>query len=275
MTRNDIFRRRLGRQINVRPDHDVGRCVGIIITKQQNVARLRCKDAVDKTVVLFHLSRMRLENTSLSSTHVRDTVNRRPCRLQHADAPITSIRLLSLMAWRNTILEQNQTQGRVVAIKRGFHPPLQLTWNTNARVLRANFEIHANFVLSGHLVRSKIDDTRFRAASKQQKLATLLAHPDLAGKLAATKHLTKHSTDEQASAGLDALTADENKTFTDLNDRYRKKFGFPFIIAVKGLKKSDIIAAFKTRLNHDRNSEFAAACQQVEKIALLRLQDMV
>jgi OHCU decarboxylase len=87
--------------------------------------------------------------------------------------------------------------------------------------------------------------------------------------------LTKHSTDEQASAGLDALTADEHKTFTNLNDRYRKKFGFPFIIAVKGLKKSDIITAFKTRLNHDRNSEFVAACHQVEKIALLRLQKMV
>ena len=115
----------------------------------------------------------------------------------------------------------------------------------------------------------------FRAASKQQKLATLLAHPDLAGKLAAAKQLTKHSTDEQASAGLDALTADEHKIFTDLNDRYRKKFGFPFIIAVKGLKKSDIIAAFKTRLGHDRDSEFATACHQVEKIALLRLQNMV
>ena len=115
----------------------------------------------------------------------------------------------------------------------------------------------------------------FRAASEQQKLATLLAHPDLAGKLATAKHLTKYSSDEQLAAGLDALTADEQKTFTDLNDRYRGKFGFPFIIAVKGLTKSDIIAAFKTRLDHDRNSEFAAACQQVEKIALLRLQDMV
>ena len=63
------------------------------------------------------------------------------------------------MAWRNTILEKNPTQGRVVAIKRGFHPLLQLTWDTNARVLRANFEINANFVLRSHLVRSKKDDT--------------------------------------------------------------------------------------------------------------------
>ena len=115
----------------------------------------------------------------------------------------------------------------------------------------------------------------FRAASEQQKLDVLQAHPDLAGKLAAAKRLTQHSTDEQSSAGLDALTADEHKTFTNLNERYREKFGFPFIIAVKGLKKSEIITAFKTRLDHDRDSEFLAACQQVEKIALLRLQDMV
>ena len=63
-----------------------------------------------------------------------------------------------MMTWRNTILEKIPTQGRVVAIKRGFHPPLQLTWNTNARVLRANLEIHANFVVRSHLIKSKIDD---------------------------------------------------------------------------------------------------------------------
>ena len=142
---------------------------------QQIFTRLCCEDAVDKTVILLNLSCMRLENTSLSSTHggsarshVRDTVDGRPCRLQHADAPINSIRQLSVMTWRNTVLEKNPTQGRVVAIKRGFHPPLQLVWNTNASVFRANFEIHANFVLRSHLIRSKIDDTRFRATSKQR-----------------------------------------------------------------------------------------------------------
>ena len=107
MTRNDIFRRRLGRQINVRHDHDVGRCVGFDIIMQQIFTRLCCEDAADKTVILLNLSCMRLENTSLSSTHggsarshVRDTVNGRPCRLQHADAPINSIRQLSMMTWR-------------------------------------------------------------------------------------------------------------------------------------------------------------------------------
>ena len=175
MTRNDIFRRRLGRQINVRHDHDVGRCVRFDIIMQQIFARLCCEDAVDKTVVLLNLSCMRLENTSLSSTHggsarshVRDTVDGRPCRLHHADAPNNSIRQLSVMTWRNTILEKNPSQGRVVAIKCGFHPRLQLTWDTNSCVLRTNFEIHTNFVLRSHLIRSKIDDTRFRATSKQR-----------------------------------------------------------------------------------------------------------
>ena len=118
------------------------------------------------TIVLLHLSRMRLENSALSSTHggsarshIRNTVNGRPCRLRHAGAPINSVWQLSLMAERNTILEKGPTQGRVVAVKRGFHPSLQLPWNTNARVLRANFEIHTFFVLRSDLVRSKIDDT--------------------------------------------------------------------------------------------------------------------
>ena len=80
-----------------------------------NFPRLCCEDVADKTVVLLNLSCMRLENTSLSSTHggsarshVRDTVNGRPCRLQHADAPINSVQQLSIMTWRNTILEKIQ-----------------------------------------------------------------------------------------------------------------------------------------------------------------------
>jgi len=115
----------------------------------------------------------------------------------------------------------------------------------------------------------------FRAASTKQRHGVLLAHPDLAGKLAAAKRLTQHSTDEQASAGLDALTEDEHKLFTDLNDQYRTKFGFPFIIAVKGLSKADILAAFERRLGYDKDTEFDEACRQVEKIARLRLRDMV
>ena len=140
------IRRRLGRQVNVRYEHDIGRGDGLHITMQQSVARLRCKNAVDKTVVLLHLSRVRLGIATLSPAHsgparsdVRDVVSGRPRRLQHADAPINSVWQLSLMTGRNTIFEKDPTQSRVVAVERGFHPSLQLAWNTNARALRAHF----------------------------------------------------------------------------------------------------------------------------------------
>jgi urate oxidase len=116
---------------------------------------------------------------------------------------------------------------------------------------------------------------QFRKANEKERLKVLTAHPDLAGKLAAAKKLTAESTSEQAGAGLDALTDNERKTFTDLNHAYTKKFGFPFIIAVKGLNKAMILAAFKTRIGHTRDEEFQTACRQVEKIALLRLKDML
>ena len=116
---------------------------------------------------------------------------------------------------------------------------------------------------------------KFRSASDDERLGVLRAHPDLAGKLAAAKRLTAESTAEQASAGLDALTDEERARFTDLNARYVAAFGFPFIIAVKGLDKAQILAAFERRLANDRDAEFKTACRQVERIALLRLQDML
>jgi urate oxidase len=112
---------------------------------------------------------------------------------------------------------------------------------------------------------------QFRAASEEERLAVLVAHPDLAGKLAQAKCLTASSTEEQAAAGLDALTDEERVRFTDLNSRYVAKFGFPFIIAVKGRSKDEILEAFEARIDSDRNTEFAIACSQVERIALLRL----
>jgi urate oxidase len=115
----------------------------------------------------------------------------------------------------------------------------------------------------------------FRAASEAERLGVLKAHPDLAGKLAAAKRLTPESTAEQAGAGLDALTDAERMRFTDLNDAYQAKFGFPFIVAVRGLDKGQILEAFERRLGDDRETEFATACKQVERIALLRLKDMI
>ena len=114
----------------------------------------------------------------------------------------------------------------------------------------------------------------FRRASGDEQLGVLTAHPDLAGKLAQARELTEDSTAEQASAGLDALTPSEKAAFTDLNDRYTAKFGFPFIIAVRDHDKAGILAAFQNRVENDRATEFVAACRQVERIALHRLRAM-
>ena len=112
-------------------------------------------------------------------------------------------------------------------------------------------------------------------APAQRKLDLIQAHPDLAGKLAQAGRLTAESTGEQASAGLDRLTDGERAKFTRLNDAYQERFGFPFIIAVKGLTKAEILAAFEQRLNNDREAELATALAQVERIALLRLKDLL
>lgn len=103
----------------------------------------------------------------------------------------------------------------------------------------------------------------------------LTAHPDLAGKLAQAKRLTADSSREQAGAGLDALTDAERETFQRLNAAYVARNGFPFIIAVRDHTKASILAAFEARLANDRDTEFATACAQVERIAALRLKDML
>lgn len=113
---------------------------------------------------------------------------------------------------------------------------------------------------------------QFRMATPEERLAVLKAHPDLAGKLATAKRLTAASTAEQASAGLDALTDDERNRFTALNSAYVEKFGFPFIIAVRDHSKQSILENFETRIANTAAEEFATACAQVERIALLRLQ---
>ncbi|MBW4982900.1 allantoinase PuuE [Mameliella sp. CS4] len=115
----------------------------------------------------------------------------------------------------------------------------------------------------------------FRRATEQERLDVLRAHPDLAGKLAAARRLTAESTTEQASAGLDALTDEERRRFTELNDAYTEKHGFPFIIAVRDHDKPGILDAFAHRLQNDNETEFAEACRQVERIARLRLDALL
>ncbi|HRJ69682.1 MAG TPA: allantoinase PuuE [Beijerinckiaceae bacterium] len=111
------------------------------------------------------------------------------------------------------------------------------------------------------------------AGTREQKLALIRAHPDLAGRLALAKQLTVDSTKEQASAGLDTLSAAELARFTELNDAYKAKFGFPFIKAVKGATKDIILSAFEERLPNDPAKEFDAALAEIEKIAMFRLKD--
>lgn len=111
----------------------------------------------------------------------------------------------------------------------------------------------------------------FRKASRSEQLGVLVAHPDLAGKLAIAGGLTEDSRKEQAGAGLDRLTPAEHARFTELNTAYTEKYGFPFIIAVKGLTKDDILEAFEARVGNSAEVEFETAKTQVERIALLRL----
>ena len=115
----------------------------------------------------------------------------------------------------------------------------------------------------------------FRSATPAERMGVLVAHPDLAGKLAAAKRLTPESTSEQASAALDALTDAERATFQRLNADYVAKHGFPFIIAVRDNTKDSILAAFHTRIGNDTTTEFATACAQAERIAELRLKDQL
>lgn len=114
----------------------------------------------------------------------------------------------------------------------------------------------------------------FREATREERRSVLNAHPDLAGRISLAD-LTEQSRTEQAGAGLDRLTPEEHASFIELNDRYRKRFGFPFIIAVTGLSREDILAAFRRRIGHDEAEEFTTACEEVEKIARLRLEDML
>ena len=119
---------------------------------------------------------------------------------------------------------------------------------------------------------SKIIDI-FDDCSKEKKLEILNAHPDLADKTKIAL-LTPDSKKEQNSVGLDLCTEDEFNEFKKLNDLYKKKFGFPFILAVKGKDKIEILNNFRTRVNSEPQIEFKEAVKQVKRIASLRLEEL-
>ncbi|WP_339411139.1 2-oxo-4-hydroxy-4-carboxy-5-ureidoimidazoline decarboxylase [Pseudomonas sp. EA_35y_Pfl2_R5] len=112
------------------------------------------------------------------------------------------------------------------------------------------------------------------SASHAAQLALINAHPDLAGKAAVRGELTASSTSEQAGAGIHACTAEEFARFTELNDAYKAKFGFPFIMAVKGSNRHQILAAFEERIHNSPEQEFACALAEINNIALFRLQQL-
>lgn len=109
------------------------------------------------------------------------------------------------------------------------------------------------------------------AAPRERRLALIRAHPDLAGRAAVAGALSAASTAEQAGAGLDQCSPDEVAAFQELNTAYKARFGFPFVIAVRGLDRGGILDAFRRRLANDADTEFDTAIEQIHTIARLRL----
>ena len=113
----------------------------------------------------------------------------------------------------------------------------------------------------------------FENTNREDKLKILNSHPDLADKTMIGM-LTLDSNNEQKNAGLDQCSEKEFNEFKNLNTIYKKKFGFPFIFAVKGKSKNEILNNFKERVSCDINVEFVEAARQVKKIASLRLNEI-
>ena len=114
-----------------------------------------------------------------------------------------------------------------------------------------------------------------RGASPERQLALIRAHPDLAGWLALAGQLTEESAREQSAAGLDRMSAEELAAFQKLTGSYRARFGFPFIICARLNDRSAIRTAMETRLGHTPKCEHTTALGEIEKIARLRLEDLL
>ena len=111
----------------------------------------------------------------------------------------------------------------------------------------------------------------FENSQKESHLKILNAHPELV----VGKKLTSDSKKEQNNASLDQCLSEEFKEFKELNEEYKKKFGFPFIIAVKGKDRKEILKNFRERVKNNLDLEFLEAKEQVKKIATFRLDDIV
>jgi OHCU decarboxylase len=108
-------------------------------------------------------------------------------------------------------------------------------------------------------------------APREKKLALIRAHPELASRA----RMADSSVKEQAGAGLDQCSPEEFEAFQRLNAAYNARFGFPFVVAVKGLTRGDILAAFEARLANHPETEFDTAIAQIHRIAGFRLADLI
>jgi 2-oxo-4-hydroxy-4-carboxy-5-ureidoimidazoline decarboxylase len=109
-------------------------------------------------------------------------------------------------------------------------------------------------------------------ASIQEQIGLIAAHPDLGGRLARAGALEPSSAEEQASLGLDRLSDTDFDIFDSYNTRYRARFGFPFVIAVRRHTRNSVLAAFAARLQNDANTERRAALAEINMIARFRLR---
>ena len=114
-----------------------------------------------------------------------------------------------------------------------------------------------------------------RTADEREQLTLIRAHPELAGRAMVRAKLTTGSTREQSGAGLTQCSPDEFARLQALNARYNEKFGFPFILAVKGWTRGAIIDEFARRVAHDRATEFATCLDEIGRIARFRLEALI
>ena len=179
---------------------------------------------------------------------------------------------LGLGAWsfergvRMTIAELNQLEHAAFTAALGHlfeHSPWVADGTWKERPFRDAEHLHAALCAT------------MRAAPEEKQLELIRAHPDLAGRLAQQNKLSAESTKEQASAGLNQLSTGELANFQRLNAAYRERFGFPFVICARLNARDTILHAMQQRLDHSAEQERAAALEEIEKIAWLRLEDVI
>ena len=163
-------------------------------------------------------------------------------------------------------LSQKMEGKKIINLLKGIYE--HSAWVPEKLLSEYNSEIKTKEELE--LLMKKIVDN----STEIEKLNLIKAHPELGKKLQKKEKLTKFSKEEQKSAGLDQCSDEEFEILTNLNNTYRSKFEFPFILAVKGLNKNQIIDNMKKRVNNLKSVEFETAINEIHKIAQLRIKDL-